>query len=241
MRVVIVANGWLNHPVALQEGDLLVAADGGARHCLERGLTPTWVVGDLDSLDQEELAQLKAGGAEIVQYPTRKDYTDLELALQHALRLCAMEKEYPKGEERTVDEGHLSEILILAALGARWDQTIANLLLPARLPGVRVRLVDDAQEITYVRGGECIELLGSPGDTVSLIPLAGDVRGITTHNLEYPLSDEDLIFGSTLGISNVMLRERATIRVKEGLLLCTLIRRAENFGGDHPEGCKPLG
>jgi thiamine pyrophosphokinase len=64
---------------------------------------------------------------------------------------------------------------------------------------------------------------GKPGDTVSLIPLGGDTEGITTQWLEYPLEDETLYFGSTRGISNVLLDENATVFIKKGLLLCIII------------------
>ena len=73
-------------------------------------------------------------------------------------------------------------------LGARWDQTLANLLLPASevFSGVHIRLLDGLQEVFLLRAGESAEVTGSPGDTVSLIPLGGDAQGVTTDGLEYP-------------------------------------------------------
>jgi thiamine pyrophosphokinase len=205
LRIVIVANGWLNQPIVLQPGDLLIAADGGAKHCLKLGLFPESIIGDLDSLSDQELESLQSRGAKIIRYPTRKDYTDLELALKHAQELGA------------------SEIIVFGALGARWDQTIANLLLPVAIAPTCIRLVDGAQEIFFVRSGERFDIYGHRGDVVSLIPLAGDAHGITTQNLEYPLKEDSLNFGSTRGISNVLLAEHATVHLKEGLLLCTVI------------------
>jgi thiamine pyrophosphokinase len=104
---------WLNQAVELSPEDLLIAADGGAQHCLEKGLHPAYVVGDLDSLDSDQVARLESQGAQFVRYPSRKDQTDLELAVDLAQNL-----------------GY-AEVLILGALGARWDQTIANIMLPA--------------------------------------------------------------------------------------------------------------
>ena len=211
MRAVIFANGTLNDPhqimAALQPGDLVIAADGGARHCHTLGLLPAVVVGDFDSISKDELAQLEGNGVQVVRYPSRKDFTDLELALQHAVSQNA------------------EEILVFAALGARWDQTLANLLLPAApgLEHVCIRLLDGPQEIALLRAGETHTLRGQPGDIVSLIPLGGHAYGITTTGLEYPLADGALYFGATRGISNVMLDEQATVRLKDGLLLCTII------------------
>jgi thiamine pyrophosphokinase len=48
-----------------------------------------------------------------------------------------------------------------------------------------------------VRGGEHLLLQGRPGDIVSLIPLRGDVHGVRTEGLQYPLDGESLLFGAT--------------------------------------------
>ena len=215
MRTVIIANGSLNHAPALLAGDIIIAADGGGRHCLALGLNPTVVIGDLDSLTDPELQALRGLGAEVIQFPPRKDFTDLELALDYARSLT---KQNRVGER---------EILIIGALGKRWDQTLANLALPAAFPELDIRLVDGNQEILYVRGGETVVIRGRPGDTLSLIPLGGEARGVTTNQLEYPLADENLSWGSTRGISNVLLAEEAQVSLRAGLLVCVVIHQPE--------------
>ncbi len=211
MRAVIFANGKMNNPaqarIQAEQGELLIAADGGALHCLEIGLIPDLVIGDFDLLQKKDLDRLESRGAEIIRYPAHKDYTDLELALRHAV-------------ERGADD-----ILVIAALGARWDQTLANLLLPAAtiLQDICVRLLDGPQEIRLLRGPDRLELDGQPNDTVSLVPLGGPAVQITTQGLEYPLNGETLDFGSTRGISNVMVENYARIDLQEGLLLCVMI------------------
>ena len=207
MIALIFANGSMEHPTRLPEYDVLIAADGGAYHCRRLGLQPDWVIGDLDSTDPAFLEGLQAGGTRVKHFPTHKDYTDLELAVLHAQGLGA------------------TQVVILAALGARWDQTLANLLLPAarQFASLPVKLLDGAQEITLIRPGETRAICGRPGDTLSLIPLSGDAQGITTSGLEYPLQDEDLLFGSTRGVSNVLLGTCAEIKLNSGMLICTLI------------------
>lgn len=207
MRALIFANGVLNPPPGLPSAEVIIAADGGGRHCQALGITPHIVIGDFDSLSEADLAAFQSAGAQVIRYPAAKDYTDLELAVHQA-------------QELGVDE-----ILLLGALGARWDQTLANLLLPALgdFSATHIRLIDGDQEISYLRGGETITLHGHPGDTISLIPLAGPATGITTQGLEYPLQDEDLHFGSTRGVSNVLLDQEARISLQDGLLLCLVI------------------
>lgn len=211
MRAIIFANGILNQPVSvpglLQPGDLIIAADGGGRHCRALGLIPDAILGDLDSIDASDLAAFEGSGTQVVRYPVRKDYTDLELALRYARQ---------RGAE---------EVLVLAALGLRWDQTLANMLLPAStdLAGLRISLIDGQQEIMLLRGEGRLEVRGQAGDRVSLIPLGGDALGITTQGLEYPLKHEDLYFGGTRGVSNVLLRDAAQVFLLQGLLLCVVI------------------
>jgi thiamine pyrophosphokinase len=209
LRAVIFANGQLTRPIPLQPTDLVIAADGGTHHCLGLGIRPQVVIGDLDSVREDELEALSASGTEIITYPERKDFTDLELALLEA-------------QKRGADQ-----VLILAALGRRWDQSLANILLPATLPGLDISLMDDQQEIHFIRSGKTLEITGQPGDTVSLIPLNGNAGGITTHGLEYPLYQDMLQFGSTRGISNVMLGNQASVKLSAGLLLCAVIHHVE--------------
>jgi thiamine pyrophosphokinase len=204
-RVIIIANGELrdvDHARRLiAPGDLLIAADGGARHCRRLGLTPHIVVGDLDSLTPDERAELEQAGARFEIHPARKDETDLELALRVALR------------ERAHD------VLILAALGGRWDQTLANVLLlahPAFAP-LSLRLNNGPDTLWIVRDRATVR--GARGDTLSLLPLAGDVEGVTLTGLEYPLDDSTLRFGYTTGVSNVLTAPEATITVRRGILL----------------------
>ncbi len=192
-----------------QRADLLLAADGGAAHALALGLSPDVVIGDLDSLDPEQRAQLYAAGTRFIVHPASKDETDLELALLHAVAHGA------------------KSIVVLGVLGGRLDQTLANILLltlPA-LVGRDARLVDGAQTAFIIRDEAVIS--GKPGDTVSLIPLGGDARGVTTAGLAYPLDDGALPFGPALGISNEMTAKRAQVRVRAGLLLCVHLAQNE--------------
>lgn len=217
MRAVIFANGTLNDPDAvrnvLRPDDVIIAADGGTRHAWAVGIDPDVVIGDIDSLSSEERNRLEAAGTEIIGFPARKDETDLELALLQAARAGA------------------TEIVILAALGGRLDQTIANVLLLTlpQLREVEVRIVEESQTAFLVRNEAFIE--GQAGDTVSLIPLGGDAMGVATEGLEWTLDDEILRFGPARGVSNVLTAEQASVRVRRGLLLCVVTHASRRLGG----------
>jgi len=198
MHVVIVANGS-PEPFDIAGADQVIAADG---HALAWGHIPDVVIGDFDSLDEESRRTLEAAGSRFITHPARKDETDLELALRHAASL------------------HPRRVTILGAWGDRPDHTLANLLLLAHpdFAGLDLWLVAHQQEICLVRHEVTLE--GRPGDLVSLTPIGGDAVGVTTEYLEYPLRDETLHLGQSKGVSNVMTAKRASIRLREGLLLC---------------------
>ncbi len=211
MRAVIFANGNLTDPVstvaALRPDDLILAADGGARHCLALGVLPAALIGDFDSLDAAEQAAVEQSGAALIAYPRTKDQTDLELALHYA-----------------ASQG-CREVVIFGAVGGRWDHSLANLLLAAgeAFARLEIRLVDGRQEAQVLRGGRAIELAGQPGDTVSLVPLKGDAVGVTTTGLAYGLKDGRLSYGAARGVSNELVATTAQVQLAEGLLICILI------------------
>jgi thiamine pyrophosphokinase len=205
MYVVIVANAPSlsldPYRSLITDADVVIAADGGAHALVEAHLRPSLVIGDLDSLDDARLAALAADGVELRRFPREKDETDLELALLHAAAI---------GAER---------IDILGALGGRWDHTFANVAMLAmpELCGRQVRLIDERQRLFLVRDQATLD--GSPGDTLSLLPLTPVVHGITTRGLFYALNDATLHFERARGVSNILIDPPGFVSLREGLLL----------------------
>ena len=64
---------------------------------------------------------------------------------------------------------------------------------------------------------------------MSLLPLGGDVAGITTVGLRYPLRDEPLVTGPARGLSNVRVAPDAAVTVRRGRLL--IVESAPATGG----------
>jgi thiamine pyrophosphokinase len=186
----------------LQRADLVIAADGGARHVLALKMIPQVAIGDFDSLDVRSFAQLEQAGVEIRRHPVHKEETDLELALLLA-----------------VEQGSTC-IHVLAALGGRPDQHLANLQLlthPA-FANVDVRLLHERWEAFAIRRSASI--YGTPGDIVSLLPMTEVVTGIITTGLYYPLQNEALRLGPARGVSNVLVSSQADVTIERGILLC---------------------
>jgi thiamine pyrophosphokinase len=205
-RVILFANGDLPAPdkvsTLLAEDDILIAVDGGLRHLESLGLTPNLIIGDLDSVNPEQLKIKRNQGVEIRKFPTDKDETDLELALDAAREMDPV------------------SIWVMAALGGRLDQTLANILLLTHpdLANYDVRLIDVQTEVFLIRNSGVIH--GEVGQRVSLLPLNEPAVGIHTSGLKYPLKDETLYPEKTRGISNRMTSPTGTITIHSGLLLC---------------------
>ncbi len=204
-RALIFANGSLPDPEParrlIDSADVLLAADGGTRHALALGFAPSVVIGDLDSLTADEKQRTMEKGVHLIQHPADKNQTDLELALDYAI------------------EQGFDPIIIIAALGGRLDQTLGNLslLTDPRLAGYDIRLDDGVEEAFFTRGR--VEVRGAPGDLVSLLPWGGEVTGVCTEGLRWPLDGETLYPHQTRGISNEMLAGVATVQIQSGLLL----------------------
>jgi thiamine pyrophosphokinase len=210
-RAVIFANGEVADikrlDILLQPNDMLIAADGGLRHLLQLGKWPQVLMGDLDSVTPEEVEHAKQNGVAIQQYLVDKNETDLQLAIDYAL------------------QAGCTSIVIVAALGGRLDQTLGNLFLLTRPPlqNIDVRLDDGYAEVFLIRTKA--EIIGEPGETVSLLPYGVPAVDVKTENLRYPLNFETLFPDQTRGISNVMESSCARVSLSKGILICIHTRK----------------
>jgi thiamine pyrophosphokinase len=204
-RIIIFANGELpdldKARSLMQNDDYIICADGGTRHALSLDLQPDLIIGDLDSVEYAIVQKLTLKGVQVEAYSHDKNETDLELAIQRAAGL------------------NPEQIVIVAALGGRLDQTLANiaLLTDQEWSTFAARLDDGVEEIFLCRAR--VEVHGKSGDIVSLIPWQGAVSEIQTTNLRWPLQKETLYPNKTRGVSNEMTDNTAVVSIGSGLLL----------------------
>ena len=206
MIVLILANGELHQSPTLmrlaQDADFVIAADGGAKHCKELERLPDTLIGDLDSIPQELLKEFKSRNIEIIQHPVRKNATDLELAIDHAITKGA------------------TQIYFAGMLGGRWDMSLSNIFLLGQNKYEKIRL--------SILSNDCVLHLLHPGkhsyatqigQRVSLIPLKEDGQNITLTGFEYPLDQYTIPFGSSIGLSNVTSSSTVQVEYSKGVLL----------------------
>ena len=185
------------------KADLIIAADGGADLCRQLNLTPDIIIGDLDSISPDLAGEYAHSGVDIIPYPKRKDKTDLELALDLAVTRGA------------------DKVILFGTLGGRWDMSLSNVMLAAnrKYNQMNISLCEKQCRMHIIHAGSSLTLQGLKGQIISLIPLSTDVHGVTTTGLEYPLKNAPLYFGSSRGISNLLLATKGSIITKGGTLL----------------------
>lgn len=205
--VFVVSNGDLRDTGFLEKeigriGDpVIICTDGAARIMKGLGRVPDLIVGDMDSVDEETLTYFEGKGSRIVRYAAAKDETDTQIALERAFEMAP------------------ERIRIFGALGGRIDHALANisLLVMCAKRGVDAKIIDENCEL-FVVDRECV-IEGEEGETVSLLPLSTEVKGITLDGFKYPLSGAVMEIGTPYGISNRLAGTQGTIVVKERYLL----------------------
>ena len=208
MIAAIFANGILDPSpeldTLLDQAELIIAADGGANHCSRLSITPDILLGDLDSIDPPLLATYQNKGIAIHRHPRHKDATDLELALDLAVAKGA----------RTIQ--------LIGALGGRWDMSLANIMLAAseKYKNQKVLLSGQNCSMQILHPGKPFTFSGTTGQKVSLVPLKGDVHGVILTGFAYPLTGQSILFGSSLGVSNITIVDQVTVHHSQGILLC---------------------
>ncbi len=202
--VLIVAGGGA--PTALPAGvdvahTWVIGVDSGIDHALGLGLPVHQAVGDFDSVSSKGLAAVRASGAVVERYPTAKDATDLELALDAAL-------------SREPDQA-----IVLGGHGGRLDHLLANISLLAspRFASMPITAFMGDAIVTVIRRATVLH--GHVGDVVSLLPMHGPARGVHTTGLRYPLDGDDLPAGTSRGISNEFAAPAAQVTLHSGVLV----------------------
>ncbi|GMR02038.1 MAG: thiamine diphosphokinase [Acidimicrobiia bacterium] len=202
LRAVIFAGGHLSAEPHIEPTDLVIAADSGYDLCHTLGFDVDLIVGDLDSITAEGLARATEAGVPIDRYPTDKDASDLELALQAAVRAGAM------------------QIAIYGGEGGRGAHLIAVAL------GLASRAWEDI-DLSWHIGNDTVHpvlphrplSLTAPHNTPITILPVGDATGVTTIGLRWRLEDDALPRGTSRGLSNIVQGGAYTISLTDGALL----------------------
>ncbi len=200
--IVIAANGNMKgsgfHADILKRADLIICADGGANGVDALGFVPDIVVGDMDSIKKAVLGKLKKNRrTKIIEDPDQNK-TDTELAISLA------ESYKPK------------KIIILGAIGDRFDHTLANILCLMKInPKIDAAIINRGNEIRSAE--KKITLTGKIGQVISVFAMT-EVKDLKYQGLKWPAPKGDL-GGGWFGVSNKLTRTKGNIKIGDGKIL----------------------
>lgn len=185
----------------VKDTDLVVCVDRGLEYCLQSGLQPDLLIGDLDSVSPDLLQDARVVAVPRHVFPSRKASSDLELALD------------------LLAEDPPARVVLLGVSGGRTDHMLFNWLLPLLRPWpFSLQLVDATTHCHVMGVDKDLSVNVVPGQIVSLLALSL-CTGVCTTGLHYVLTDAKLLPGSTLGLSNIAETQRVRISKTNGTLL----------------------
>ena len=151
-KCIILANGNAPQKSVIQflkkkNYSTLICADGGANHTKKLGLTPDYIIGDLDSVKQQTINFYKSK-SKIIRLKRQND-TDVEKCLKFAIK---------KG---------FKDAVLLGVTGDRLDHTFCNLGIVIKFfKKIKLQLIAENSLLIPYSGR--IELKTFPGETISL-------------------------------------------------------------------------
>ncbi|MFP4211625.1 MAG: thiamine diphosphokinase [Alkalispirochaeta sp.] len=175
---------------------LVVAADSGADTAERLGIVPDAIVGDLDSIRDDDVHR-RFPGVSMERYDAAKDWTDTEIALKFLWK-------------REVEE-----VTIIGGGGGRIDHLIGILGLFHRQRYPR-RWLTHREELVVLDGAA--EFDAPAHGPVSFFPLTRELCRMRSEGLRWELDQLAWTIGDG-GISNECRKSRCRVEVLTGRLL----------------------
>ncbi len=202
-KVLFIANGQVCQfkDSFFRDFDEIVCVDGGYNSIKLYGISPTFLIGDLDSvkINKSELSETCN-----VIIKDNQDESDLEFAIKYVIK----------------NVNNVDEITIINATGLRLDHTINNIILLKSIPNeIITKIVSENEELYLIRDN--ITLNNVLDKTLSILPIT-DIKNIKTQGLKWELNNIDIDFGFVGGISNICLKNKIKISLESGEALIIL-------------------
>ena len=192
---VILANGiFPKHDICLnilRNAKILICTDGSANHLNNLPIKPTYIIGDLDSIDKSKTFNTK------IIHDKSQNNTDLEKAI-----------------EWIYSEGY-RDIIILGATGSREDMSLINQFLIFKyFKKINITIVTDHFTISCIKGEKVVDSFEN--QLISLIPENRAI--VSSKGLKFELEKANIsIDGKT--ISNRSKKNKFKITSSEKLLI----------------------
>ncbi|MDO5714255.1 MAG: thiamine diphosphokinase [Tissierellia bacterium] len=202
MKALVFLGGEIPSPSLIKNyakgQDFIYCADSGFDPVWSLGIRPHCVIGDMDSISEQGLKEIKKEKIPFLPLNPEKDETDAYITLQRAL----------KDGART--------ITILGGIGNRQDHQLATFYLLEFLNkrGCKGYIVDDINWITYLEK-DTIHCEKEDYKYLSIIPISEEII-VTTKGCYYEISHTKLTRDFPRGISNEWVSDKAQITIEKG-------------------------
>ena len=191
-KIFLLLNGELPKELPnLSHYDLVCATDGAYKHLKEQGVTPHFISGDFDSL--ENIPK----DIEVIHTPNQ-DFTDFDKILQIL---------FNKG---------FKSIDVFGASGKEQDHFLGNLDTAIKWKN-KLKLTFFDNYSYYFLADTDTKIVNCIGKIISLIPFPV-AKSISTKGLQYPLNNEDLTFGKRIGTRNKAVEDTVELSFQSGEL-----------------------
>ena len=204
--IVIGAGDLTVGQLTRQEDDLVIAVDGGLSYCGVMGVEPDILIGDFDSVSEQEKAAIQILKEQVpdrvIELKPEKDDTDMLAALKLGL------------------EWGFRSFRIYAATGGRLEHTLANIQCLLYLKNHEAQgYLCDAASMVFVMKNEEVRFQSGMEGYLSLFSLGQEARGVSISGMKYPLKDYTMRNDFPIGISNEFIGEQGIVSVEEGELV----------------------
>ena len=184
-----------------------IGVDRGAYYLIEHGIIPDVIVGDFDSVSEEEYASISEVVPRVELFQAEKDDTDTDLALMRALDFKP------------------SEVLLTGATGGRLDHHEAALRSLYRMqmtyPHIQFKIIDAHNELQFLLPGRH-QLTKTSHSYLSFFSTVESVCDVTLRGVKYETTDEKIDLATSRFTSNEIISDNAYITFSCGI--CLMIR-----------------
>ncbi|WP_347550389.1 thiamine diphosphokinase [Pseudalkalibacillus hwajinpoensis] len=188
-----------------------IGVDRGVYTLLKNNILPERGFGDFDSVSAAEREWMETHELSFTVYPSEKDQTDLEIALEWAL------SEEP------------AEIVMFGVTGGRLDHSWINvqMLIKGIRSNAKVAIEDRLNRLEIKEPGAYDVERDPRYPYMSFLSFTPEVVGLTLRGFRYPLQNETVVWGSSLCISNEVVEENGSYSFDQGILLVVRSSDAE--------------
>ncbi len=179
---MILLNG-AEPPFGIEDDDIIICADSGLIPLRDEGIYPHYLVGDMDSISDDDVMLAVRHGTVVKKYPTDKDLSDGKIAIELAISL---EKD---------------EIVIHGGKSGRIDHVLSSIQMLSSIPSTMIsKLFLGRDEVLLIRDGEKMRVQ-TEKRIISILPAWNDCV-LSISGLKWDLKEERIEIGSTRFIHN---------------------------------------